>query len=232
VKARQSEIADKYLNIIGAERISDPGDLRSALSEALLSRRPRIIEAMVNPDAHPPLSLYDVKREELNMLRSGRHGVSLAGCSQFPSPRAEESGCDQKETAFDPETFEQSSNIPNRWSSWALRRQRRRTSLSASTAARCRSLSVTPMALSAAFSGTPMAGSNFSRSGPRYFQRGHISKENCVGSSPANSRGFSFLPAHPGHPRHGSWGRDWSQSRTARQRRRGTSVTPRGLIHV
>jgi hypothetical protein len=45
-------------------------------------------------------------------------------------------------------------------------------------------------------------------------------------------RGFSFLLAHPGHPHHGSWGRHWSQSGTARQGRCGTSVTPRGLIHV
>ena len=44
-------------------------------------------------------------------------------------------------------------------------------------------------------------------------------------------RGFSFLPA-AGHSHHGSWGRDWSQSGAARQGRCGTSVTPRGLIHV
>jgi acetolactate synthase-1/2/3 large subunit len=51
-----------------AERISDPDDLRLALSEALSSRRPRIIEVMVTPDAHPPLSLYDVKKEEAALV--------------------------------------------------------------------------------------------------------------------------------------------------------------------
>jgi hypothetical protein len=67
---------------------------------------------------------------------------------------------------------------------------------------------------------------------PGHFQRGHISKKVCLGSSTARSRGFSFLSAHPGHPHHGSWGRDCIQSGAARQGRCGTSVTPRGLIHV
>jgi acetolactate synthase I/II/III large subunit len=51
-----------------AERISHPDDLRLALSEALLSHRPRIIEVMVSPAAHPPLSLYDVKKEEAALV--------------------------------------------------------------------------------------------------------------------------------------------------------------------
>jgi thiamine pyrophosphate-dependent acetolactate synthase large subunit-like protein len=68
VKARQGEIADKWFNVIEAECISDPGDLRLALLEALTSRRPRIIEVMVSPDAYPPLSLYDVKKAEAALV--------------------------------------------------------------------------------------------------------------------------------------------------------------------
>jgi acetolactate synthase I/II/III large subunit len=42
-----------------AVRIDAPGDLLPALSRALSSNAPYLIEVMTDPDAHPPLSLYE-----------------------------------------------------------------------------------------------------------------------------------------------------------------------------
>jgi acetolactate synthase I/II/III large subunit len=43
----------------GASRVSAPGDIGSALDEALAARRPWLIEVMTDPAAHPPISLFD-----------------------------------------------------------------------------------------------------------------------------------------------------------------------------
>jgi acetolactate synthase I/II/III large subunit len=42
-----------------AIRISDPSQLRAALETALVASVPWLIEVIADPDAHPPLSLYD-----------------------------------------------------------------------------------------------------------------------------------------------------------------------------
>lgn len=42
-----------------AQRIANPGDIASALSEALKARAPSLIEVITDPDAHPSLSLFD-----------------------------------------------------------------------------------------------------------------------------------------------------------------------------
>lgn len=43
----------------GATVVAEPGDIGSALDEALAADRPWLIEILTAPDAHPPLSLYD-----------------------------------------------------------------------------------------------------------------------------------------------------------------------------
>ncbi|MGV6873949.1 acetolactate synthase catalytic subunit [Pseudochelatococcus sp. B33] len=43
----------------GATVVAMPGDIGAALDEALASDRPWLIEILTDPDAHPPLSLYD-----------------------------------------------------------------------------------------------------------------------------------------------------------------------------
>jgi acetolactate synthase-1/2/3 large subunit len=43
----------------GATTISAPGDIGPALDEALAARRPWLIEVMTDPDAHPPISLFE-----------------------------------------------------------------------------------------------------------------------------------------------------------------------------
>lgn len=43
----------------GATTVSSPGDLGSALDEALAANRPWLIEVMTDPNAHPPISLFD-----------------------------------------------------------------------------------------------------------------------------------------------------------------------------
>jgi acetolactate synthase-1/2/3 large subunit len=43
----------------GASRVSSPGDVGSALDEALAAKRPWLIEVMTDPAAHPPISLFD-----------------------------------------------------------------------------------------------------------------------------------------------------------------------------
>jgi len=40
-------------------RVVSPSDIRPALCEALRSNRPTLIEVMTDPEAHPPISLYD-----------------------------------------------------------------------------------------------------------------------------------------------------------------------------
>jgi acetolactate synthase-1/2/3 large subunit len=42
-----------------AIRVDEPSALRSALQTALAAREPWLIEVMTDPDAHPPISLYD-----------------------------------------------------------------------------------------------------------------------------------------------------------------------------
>ena len=43
----------------GASTVLAPGDIGSALDEALAARRPWLIEVMTDPAAHPPISLFD-----------------------------------------------------------------------------------------------------------------------------------------------------------------------------
>jgi acetolactate synthase-1/2/3 large subunit len=43
----------------GAITVSAPGDLGSALDEALAAERPWLIEVMTDQAAHPPISLFD-----------------------------------------------------------------------------------------------------------------------------------------------------------------------------
>lgn len=42
-----------------AERIEDAGDLAAALATAIASDAPTLLEIMTDPEAHPPISLYD-----------------------------------------------------------------------------------------------------------------------------------------------------------------------------
>jgi acetolactate synthase I/II/III large subunit len=69
-----------------AIRISDPSALRAALETALAASVPWLIEVMTDPDAHPPISLYDgtldvvpspdTSVETLGDLRGEEHAVS------------------------------------------------------------------------------------------------------------------------------------------------------------
>jgi acetolactate synthase-1/2/3 large subunit len=42
-----------------AQRVDQASDLRAAIAAALEARKPHLLEIMCDPDAHPPLSLYD-----------------------------------------------------------------------------------------------------------------------------------------------------------------------------
>lgn len=46
-------------------RIDDPADLRTALASAVASRRPTLIEVIVDPDAFPPIRLWEARAEVL-----------------------------------------------------------------------------------------------------------------------------------------------------------------------
>lgn len=52
-----------------AIRVDDPNDIKSAIEGAIASRRPTLIEVMVDPDAYPPISLWETKTELLASSR-------------------------------------------------------------------------------------------------------------------------------------------------------------------
>ena len=43
----------------GATTVTAPGDLGSALDYALAAKRPWLIEVITDPEAHPPIPLFD-----------------------------------------------------------------------------------------------------------------------------------------------------------------------------
>ena len=65
-------------------RVGEPGEVRAALESALASGAPTLIEVMTDPDAHPPLSLYD---GTLDRSTGG------SGPSRAPSPASRPARC-------------------------------------------------------------------------------------------------------------------------------------------